>query len=226
MALISKPKTFTEEVLYPADLNSNFDELYDEFNGNIDAANLKDGSVTAVKLASDATGAFCLPGFIQPYGGATAPTGWLLCDGASYPRATYPDLFTAIGVAFGSVDGTHFNVPNLKGKVPVGKDAAQTEFDVLGETGGAKTHTHTGPSHTHATDVQGGHGHTTGAGVYNGGLSSNVYTAGTGYSPPGHYHGMDVQGYHSHTAGAAGTGNTGSGSTLQPYVVLNYLIKT
>ena len=36
-------------------------------------------------------------GVIKVYAGAAAPTGYLLCDGASYLRATYPDLFTAIG---------------------------------------------------------------------------------------------------------------------------------
>jgi microcystin-dependent protein len=54
-------------------------------------------------------------GIIWAYGGTTAPTGFLLCNGASVLRATYPDLFTAIGTAFGAADGTHFNVPDLRG---------------------------------------------------------------------------------------------------------------
>jgi microcystin-dependent protein len=49
-------------------------------------------------------------------------------------------LFTRIGTTYGVGDGsTTFNLPNLKGRVVVGVDAAQTEFDALGETGGAKS---------------------------------------------------------------------------------------
>jgi len=62
-------------------------------------------------------------GVVSPYAGAAAPTGWLLCDGASKLRADYADLFTAIGVAFGSADGTHFNVPDLRSRVPIGVGA-------------------------------------------------------------------------------------------------------
>lgn len=86
-------------------------------------------------------------------------SGWLLCDGSNVSRTTYAGLFTAIGTTYGSGDGTTtFAVPNLKGKIPVGLDSTQTEFDTLGETGGSKTHTHTNSStgtagaHTHAID--------------------------------------------------------------------------
>jgi microcystin-dependent protein len=86
-------------------------------------------------------------------------SGWLLCDGSNVSRTTYAGLFAAIGTTYGSGDGsTTFAVPNLKGKIPVGRDAAQIEFDVLGEIGGEKTHTHTNPTsgssgaHTHSID--------------------------------------------------------------------------
>lgn len=88
--------------------------------------------------------------------------GALRADGTAYSRTTYADLFARIGTTHGAGDGsTTFNVPNLKGRVMCGFDSAQTEFDAVGETGGAKTftlttaqlpaHTHTGPSHTHTT---------------------------------------------------------------------------
>jgi microcystin-dependent protein len=54
-------------------------------------------------------------GLINAYGGATAPTGWLMCDGSSQLRSAYPNLFTAIGTAFGSADASHFNLPNGQG---------------------------------------------------------------------------------------------------------------
>ena len=54
-------------------------------------------------------------GMVQPFGTATAPTGWLKCDGTSYNRADYPSLFAAIGTTWGSASGTTFNVPRLQG---------------------------------------------------------------------------------------------------------------
>lgn len=88
-------------------------------------------------------------------------SGWLLCDGSNVSRTTYADLFAAIGTTYGSGDGsTTFGVPNLKGRIPVGRDAAQIEFDTLGETGGAKAHTHTNSNtgtagaHTHAINPE------------------------------------------------------------------------
>ena len=94
-------------------------------------------------------------GVITQYGGATAPTGWLLCQGQAISRvnALYTRLFTAIGTNYGIGDGsTTFNVPNLQGRIPVGKDATQSEFDALAETGGSKTSTLSTanlPSHQH-----------------------------------------------------------------------------
>lgn len=72
---------------------------------------------------------------------ATARTGWMLCQGQSLLRSAYPRLFAAIGTAYGAADSTHFNVPNLKGRTLVGVDTTQTEFNTVGKTGGAKTHT-------------------------------------------------------------------------------------
>jgi microcystin-dependent protein len=101
-------------------------------------------------------------GMITQYGGASAPTGWVLCQGQSLSRTNplYARLYSAIGVVYGAVDIDNFNVPNLKGRIPVGLDSTQTEFDALAETGGSKTHTLTSaqmPSHTH---VQNSHNHT------------------------------------------------------------------
>lgn len=63
-------------------------------------------------------------GSIQAYGGTTAPSGWLLCQGQAVSRTTYAELFKAIGTAFGEGDGsTTFNLPDYRGKVPFGADA-------------------------------------------------------------------------------------------------------
>jgi microcystin-dependent protein len=62
-------------------------------------------------------------GSIQAFAGANAPTGWLLCDGSEVGRASYPDLFNTIGTTYGAGNTTTtFNLPDLRGRVPAGKD--------------------------------------------------------------------------------------------------------
>lgn len=73
---------------------------------------------------------------------ATVPSGWLIADGAAVSRSTYAALFTVIGTTYGIGDGaTTFNVPNLVGRYPFGKDTAGTG-STLGGTFGTKDHTH------------------------------------------------------------------------------------
>ena len=55
-------------------------------------------------------------GTILNYAAATAPSGWLICDGSAISRTTYVNLFTAISTAWGIGDGSStFNLPNLQG---------------------------------------------------------------------------------------------------------------
>jgi len=83
-------------------------------------------------------------GTVVAFAGTTAPAGWLLCDGTSYLRATYATLFTAIGTAHGTADGTHFNVPDYRGRFLRGLDgtagndpdkASRTVMNSGGNTG-------------------------------------------------------------------------------------------
>lgn len=67
-------------------------------------------------------------GGILLFAGILAPKGYLLCDGASYLRSSYPALLTAIGTVFGFVDATHFNVPKIKGIVNDGKDKTTLNY--------------------------------------------------------------------------------------------------
>ncbi len=48
----------------------------------------------------------------------TPPTGWLEEDGSSLVRSTYAALFAKIGTMYGAADGTHFNLPDARGKFP------------------------------------------------------------------------------------------------------------
>jgi microcystin-dependent protein len=193
-------------------------------------------------------------GSITQFAGATAPAQFLLCQGQSVSTTTYADLFSVIGYTYGGT-GASFTIPNLQNRVPVGK-GPDAEFDTLGETGGAKTHTLTSaemPSHTHTgttgnqsaqhshtgtTDSAGAHSHyvnnirTTGSGT---GAFAESWGGGSGNRDVR----TDTQGAHTHTfTTALSTGNhthgfttnaTGDGSAhnnLQPYIVLNYIIKT
>ena len=143
-------------------------------------------------------------GMISPFAGSTAPSGWLLSDGAAVSRTTYADLFTAIGTAYGVGNGsTTFNLPDLRGRVVAaldnmgGTDASRLDLaNTLGTTAGTQTHTLTTaemPVHTHVQDyhnhTQNSHNHTQNAhshafasslkGTYNG-VNQDVNYAGGG----------------------------------------------
>ena len=66
-------------------------------------------------------------GTIKPWPKATAPDGYVLCDGSAISRTTFADLFTVIGTTYGTgYNSTTFNVPNLQGKFPQGKDGSNS----------------------------------------------------------------------------------------------------
>ena len=99
-------------------------------------AKIADNAVTLQKLAT-ALQAFLVPtGTIQAFGSATAPTGWLVCDGTAVSRTTYADLFTAIGENFGQGDNsTTFNLPDFRGRFLRGMDGgAARDPDAAGRT--------------------------------------------------------------------------------------------
>lgn len=68
-------------------------------------------------------------GMITPFAGSVIPSGWLLCNGASYSKTTYSTLYSIIGDIYGS-DLENFNLPNMQGKVVVGAVTGE-----LGSTG-------------------------------------------------------------------------------------------
>ena len=200
-------------------------------------------------------------GTMVQWGGSTAPTNWLLCDGTAVSRTTYATLFAAIGTSYGVGDGsTTFNLPDLRGRVPVGKNAGT--FATLGATGGTETvtlavtnlpsHTHTGTTatsgnHTHtysgSTNTTGAHTHTlsgSNGGAVNLGpsVTSNsngdfgyLLNGGRANSAGDHSHTFsgttsDVSTTHTHTFTTDATGSGTAINNLQPYQVVNYIIKT
>ena len=137
--------------------------------------NFADNTTTAIPQASVTDLVDNMANAINPIGtvlmwagGATAPTGYLVADGTAVSRTTYSALFAVIGTTHGVGDGSStFGLPNMAGRVVVGIDAGQAEFNALGEKGGEKTHLLTAaemPSHTHIqnahTHTQSAHNHT------------------------------------------------------------------
>jgi microcystin-dependent protein len=77
------------------------------------------------------------PGTLKAYAGGSAPAGYLMCDGSAVSRSTYSVLWNTIGTAYGSGDGsTTFNLPDLRGRVPVGV-GSHTDVDSLGKNDGS-----------------------------------------------------------------------------------------
>lgn len=160
------------------------------------------------ETAQDTT-LYCPTGMVSPYAGFTAPTSWLLCDGSAVSRTTYAALFAITSTTYGAGNGTTtFNLPDLRGRVPVGK-SADTEFDVLGETGGEKTHVLTEAelaAHTHTVPL----------------VSGSLVGGSTGIFNTTHVTNANV-GPASETSSSTGSGT--AHNNLQPYITLNYIIK-
>jgi microcystin-dependent protein len=197
--------------------------------------------------------AVCPLGAVLPYAGASAPTGWGLCDGSAVSRSTYADLFALIGTTYGVGNGsTTFNIPDLRSRFVAGKGTAGWS-DALAETGGSKdavavSHTHTMTDHSHTVS-----GTTTGGGAHShtGNGNGLVYwdtSYGTGQSAttpvgPNSPWALSWQttiggGGHEHswsgTSSGASAGNTtasqspdvsGTDARLPPYITLNYIIR-
>lgn len=92
-------------------------------DATIATSKLQDESVTAAKIAADVLARFIPAGAVIAYAGASAPAGFLLCNGQAVSRTTYADLYSAIGTSHGSGNGsTTFNVPDYRGRFLRGVD--------------------------------------------------------------------------------------------------------
>ena len=177
---------------------------------------------------------------MMPFAGATAPSGWLLCNGAAVGRTTYADLFLIIGTTYGTGDGsTTFNIPDCRQRFPLGVAASGTG-STLGGTGGTIDHTHTGPSHSHegATAGEAAHTHSVDPPTTTSGGPSAVTieftpVVGGGIKPGSetHTHDTNISAFtsgagssHAHNISADGTGATGTANP--PFLALNFIIKT
>lgn len=168
-----------------------------------------------------------LPGTLSSYSGvttSTVPDGWLLCSGAAISRTNYARLFALLASTYGGGDGsTTFNLPDLRGRVPAGRDdmggtaanrltaasRAQVSGTVLGETGGVEEHQliiAEIPSHRHWSDSF---------------PSPNVVVQSGGDGNAN----MDIGGGSREFETFFERGDDLAHTNVQPTIVLNYLIK-
>ncbi|WP_162305935.1 phage tail protein [Oleisolibacter albus] len=168
-------------------------------------------------------------GEIRMFSFVWAPRGWAACTGAQLQVRQNPALFSLIGNKFGGDGVNNFNLPDLRGRVPLGQgqyvDPAGTAAYQIGNTGGSETVTLTQPQipqHIHTTNV--------------------VTTTGNSPAPganllaqPGVYQNNPViaiyapRGGNAPVALAASTVSSSGGAphpNLQPWAVTNYCIAT
>lgn len=236
-------------------------------NAFINVSKLGSGSVTntefdylsgassniQTQINTIAAASFLPPGTLVDFAGSAAPSGWLLCYGQAISRSTYSALFTAIGINFGAGDGsTTFNVPDLRGRVTVGKDnmggaaanrmttgGSGVDGATLGANGGSQTvtlsqtempsHTHTQNAHTH---TQNAHDHLGQAFSLNPTNPSGTnfgtrdYAAGPVSSYANFLTGTTTATNQNTTAVNQNTGGGAAHNNTQPSTIINKIIKT
>jgi microcystin-dependent protein len=204
-------------------------------------------AATGTNTTQIATTAFVqssgLVGEIKMWGVSSAPTGYLLCNGAAVSRTTYAALFAVYGTTFGSGDGaTTFNVPDFRDRMPIGAGSTYA----LAATGGSATTTISSsnlPAHTHSFSATTGNNNSSlshqhnllgsagthyvaDGGYMQGGSGSNPWSLGS--QDYGTYTTASGDLVHTHSVSGT-TGSTGSGTaatTISPYLGIYYIIKT
>jgi microcystin-dependent protein len=175
-------------------------------------------------------------GAIIMYGAASAPSGWLLCDGSAVNRTTFSALFAVISTTFGVGDGsTTFNVPNMVNNVPIGAGSTAALGTSVGTNTGTVSitdpgHNHTQNAHQHVgtSGVGGGQIYTGQSGSWPFGYTNETTTlgesaaAGTGSTTVGFANTSST----TATNNPSTTGITATNSTVQPSVGVTFIIKT
>lgn len=175
-------------------------------------------------------------GSMLAFGGSSAPTGWLICDGSAVSRTTYSDLFAVCGTTYGAGNGTTtFNLPDLRSRFPIGSGT----FAALGSNEGTSAEASRTTAHTHnagtlANSSDGSHTHAAGT------LTTSDFTMNdtqntTATGSAGRLNGDAHNITHNHNVtgdtGSAGShthnisGATASTSAV-PYTSVNWIIKT
>lgn len=153
----------------------------------------------------------------------TAPTGWLLCNGAAVSRTTYAALFAVIGTTFGAGDTTTtFNLPDYRNRMPIGVNSIAAS---IGATGGSKDAIVVSHSHTASSSVSDpGHFHPVpeSTQLLN---SGNGFATGVTSSPRTVNSATRTTGISVSTS-ISTEGSSGTNANMPPYLGINFIIKT
>jgi len=197
----------------------------------------------AKEIADLVTTAPIIPiGVVNPFAGGSAPSGWLLCDGAEVSQLTYPTLYALILATWGSAASGQFKLPDLRGRVITGADGGAgrlTTANALGNDGGAEGVTLSEaqmPSHRHINTASlTGSATTTlshASQLYANYVIGNTLTtySGNGGWQRGFINASSITATTNTSAMGVSMSNalTGSGnshSNLQPYAIFNHIIK-
>lgn len=192
-------------------------DFWDETTGDLDNLLVKFDPVMISALDGLECGDMNIPiGSIFLFAGGVLPDNWLMCDGHAELQTDYPALAELIGDNFhpgGITTPEYFYLPDLRGRVPVGVKAGDSDFGFLGNKGGAKTHTLTineMPSHSHNPIYY--FTQSDGAGTPVPSAIDAGANAGRWVSAPQIYD-------------AGNTGGSQSHNNLQPYLAINFMIR-
>ncbi len=166
-------------------------------------------------------------GTIMDYAAIMPPTGWLLCDGTEITQTEYVKLFDTIGSAFNKGDEQpgNFRLPDFRGRVPIGAGLGEgLILRNIADKGGGETHQLVEaelPSHNHIASVKpkAREGFTN-RGVY----PADRYMASTNALDIYATTGTEVEMGESPVT-VSNTGNDQAFSLMQPYLVVNKIIK-
>lgn len=178
---------------------------------------LRNQLIQAIKNIIDSRSSAIPSGTVTATAALNAPTGWLFCYGQAVSRATYANLFAAVGIAFGAGDGVNtFNLPDLRGRYPLGLDnmgGAGANIVTSASLGGANATTRGGTGGEQATQLQIVHqaAHTHGIGI-----PFNVQGGGSGGFS---YATAD------NTIQSASSGGGQAHNNMPPWIAMNYMIK-
>jgi len=195
----------------------------------VTSAKIADSTIVLADLAASLQAYLCPVGTINAYAGATAPTGWLLCNGTS--TTGYAALIALVGAT----------TPDMRGLFPIGKTASSTGSTLLGTGGSTTISTPNLPSHSHAntltnnavtsgsTNIDHTHSFTPLSTALNNGWTLGAGTSGYMTSGTTTTGSMDSNTAHDHsvtTNVSISNANTGSGTAyFQPFIAVNYIIK-
>ena len=158
-------------------------------------------------------------GEIRIFAGNFPPNGWAFCEGQPMPISENESLFIIIGTTYGGDGQNTFNLPDLRGRLPLHIGTGGGGSYVLGETGGSEEVTLTTqqiPIHTHAMRCHDGNGAA---------VSSNPQSA---VAAPANISQYSTAGSDGSQMGGPMTSDIAGGSqphtNFQPYLCLNFII--